>query len=130
MAESKECMDLLERNSGVNLKQSELLEAQATSSHFALCLNSLSVFGQLSQTLSQIRQLIPSTLSRLVQTTAAIIRVAFKEDESGDARHLAQFIQLVSQLPQRYLVFWLLYCCFLFLVFSFFIPKLNVTLIV
>ncbi|VDD86858.1 unnamed protein product [Enterobius vermicularis] len=109
VAESKECMDLLERNSGVNLKQSELLEAQATSSHFALCLNSLSVFGQLSQTLSQIRQLIPSTLSRLVQTTAAIIRVAFKEDESGDARHLAQFIQLIlTQLKSSYEVHCLL----------------------
>ena len=97
ISESRECAEILERNSSNNKKgDSSSSTSAAISAHFAMCLKALSVFGRLSSTLLGIRQLTPSTLSRLVQLTATIICVAFKTDESGDARHLSQYIQLVS----------------------------------
>uniref|UniRef100_A0A0N5AMY7 Exocyst complex component Sec8 n=1 Tax=Syphacia muris TaxID=451379 RepID=A0A0N5AMY7_9BILA len=106
-AESKECSELLKKSmvGKANMTQpSDLQPSQVLiGEHMNMCLRSLAVFDRLSSTLMQVRHLIPSTLAQMIQKTALIIRVAFREDESGDVRYLAQYIQLViAQLKSSY----------------------------
>lgn len=103
VSESRECAAVLERCGSSSQQDDSAAFLAQTSSHLARCLNALAIFGHFSETLTRFQKLTPSVLLRQIHFSAAIVCVAFSQNEQGDARHLSQYIQLVlNQLQSSY----------------------------